>query len=203
MKKLVWASVVIFAIILMAWSGCAFLHSTAIVTTSAAANRWAKAVDVPGAPNLHQVSPTLYRSAALEPAGFAAIKNLGVKTVVNLRAFHSDRKETAAAGLQYEHIYFKTWHAEDEDVVRFLKIVTDPARQPALVHCQHGADRTGTLCAIYRIAVEGWSKEEAIDEMMRGDYGYHEVWVNLPPYIRGLDIDKIRAAAGLPSAKDK
>ena len=33
-------------------------------------------------------------------------------------------------------------------------------------HCQHDADPTGTLWAIYRIAVKGWSKEAAITEMV-------------------------------------
>ena len=42
-----------------------------------------------------------------------------------------------------------------KDVVRFLKIVTDPESGSVLVHCLHGADRTGTMCALYRVAVEG------------------------------------------------
>src|SRR3990172_8503361 len=56
--------------------------------------KWARAVEVEGAPNLYQVSDTLYRSAQPTALGMKNLKkNLGIKTVVNLRSFHSDRDE--------------------------------------------------------------------------------------------------------------
>jgi hypothetical protein len=91
----------------------------------------------------------------------------------------------------------KAWHPEYEDAVRFLQIVTDPNRQPVLVHCQYGADRTGAMCAIYRIVVESWTKEEAIREMAEGGYGFHEVWKNLPAWIDELKIEALREASPL------
>ena len=91
----------------------------------------------------------------------------------------------------------KTWHAEDKEVVRFLKIVTDPNRTPAFVHCQRGADRTGTMCAIYRVAVQGWSKDEAIAEMTKGGFGFYTEWQNLIDYIRELDINNIKRSEDL------
>ena len=51
------------------------------------------------------------------------------------------------------------------------------------------ADRTGTVCAVYRVAVDGWTKEEAIREMREGGFGFHEVWKNLPRWIEGLDVE--------------
>jgi protein tyrosine phosphatase (PTP) superfamily phosphohydrolase (DUF442 family) len=158
---------------------------------------WAKAVQVEGLPNLHQVSDALYRSAQPSAVGMRKAKEMGIKTVVSLRAFHSDRDEIGKTGLDYEHLYFKTWHPEEEDVVEFLKIVTDPQRTPVLLHCQHGADRTGTMCAIYRIVVQGWTKEEAVLEMTTGDFGFHEVWRNLPPWIMALDIEALKKQAGV------
>mgnify|MGYP000958333467 CR=1 FL=1 len=125
------------------------------------------------------------------------LKEKGIQTVVNLRSFNSDRKEIGTTGLGYEHIYMKAWHPEREEVVRFLQIVTNPRRGPVLVHCQHGADRTGSMCAIYRIVVQGWTKEEAIREMTTGGYGFHGVWKNLPKWIEELDIDSIRKEVGI------
>ncbi|MBN2210712.1 MAG: dual specificity protein phosphatase family protein, partial [Sedimentisphaerales bacterium] len=90
-----------------------------------------------------------------------------------------------------------------KEVVRFLEIVSDPERQPVLVHCQHGADRTGTMCAMYRIVIEGWPKEEALREMTLGGFGFHEVWDNLPDWINELDIESIKAKAGLLSKGEK
>lgn len=111
---------------------------------------------------------------------------------------HSDRDELADTGLAYETISFATWHPEDDDIVRFLQIVTDKTRWPVFVHCQHGSDRTGTMCAIYRIAVQGWSKDEAIREMTQGGFGFHEGWQNLILYFSKLDVPAIKHRAGLP-----
>ena len=171
-------------------------HAGAGRGVGAAAERspeWAQPIERPGLPNFWQVSDRLYRGAQPTAEGMRELKAMGVKTVVNLRSFHSDRDEIGQTALAYEHIYMKSWHAEDEDVVRFLQIVTDPARTPAFVHCEHGADRTGTMCAIYRIAVQGWDKEEAIREMTEGGFGFHSIHMNLPAYIRKLDVEKIKA----------
>lgn len=157
----------------------------------------ATALELPGLSNCYNVSENLYRGAQPTKEGFRHLKALDIKTVINLRSFHSDRDDMSGIGLAYEHIYMKAWHAEDKEIVRFLKIVTDPNKTPAFVHCKYGADRTGTMCAIYRIAVEEWSKEKAIEEMTQGPYGYHEVWSNLINYITTLDIEQMKASAGL------
>ncbi len=164
---------------------------------------WASPVAAsPGLPNLHRVNAFLYRSAQPSTEGFvfldarASLANadLPIKTVVSLRAFNSDaRPASPSTGLRLEQIRFKTWHPEDEDVVKFLRIVTTPALQPVLVHCQHGSDRTGTMVAIYRIAFEGWTKAAATDEMVNGGFGFHPMWQNLLGYIDALDVNAIKA----------
>jgi len=163
----------------------------------AAGRKWAEPLELPGLPNLHKVSDKLYRGAQPTAEGMKQLEKLGVKTVVNLRFLLSDRGKIKGTALAYEHINMVTFHAEAADVVRFLQIVSDPNRTPVFVHCQHGADRTGTMCAAYRIAVQGWSKEEAIDEMTKGGFGHHPIWKNLPRFIRKLDIDQINRAAGI------
>ncbi len=162
---------------------------------------WAQPVELPGVPNLHRVSDRLYRSAQPTAQGMTQLKQLGIVTVVNLRSFHSDRDEIGQTGLEYEHIYMKAWHPERKEVVQFLQIVTDPKRTPVLVHCQHGADRTGTMCAVYRIVVQGWSKEAALREMTEGGFGFHTVWQNLPAWIQELDIEAIKKEIGEEKAK--
>ncbi len=157
---------------------------------------WATAIEKTGLPNLHKVSDSLYRGAQPDKEGFRQLKAMGIKTVINLRSFHSDRDEMGDTQLRREHIWFKAWNAEDEEIARFLKIVSDTNHTPVFVHCQHGADRTGTMCAIYRVAVQGWSKEDAIKEMVEGGYGFHAIWQNLIRYIRQLDIAAIAKTAG-------
>ena len=160
-------------------------------------SKWAQPIEMAGVPNLHKVSDTLYRSAQPSAKGVKNLKTLGITTVVNLRSFHSDRDELGETGLAYEHIYMKAWHPEEKESVRFLQIVTDGKRTPVLVHCQHGADRTGIICALYRVAVEGWTKKDALGEMTKGGFGFHHVWINLPGWITDLDVEQIKKKAGL------
>jgi protein tyrosine phosphatase (PTP) superfamily phosphohydrolase (DUF442 family) len=180
-----------------------FLLSWAAGADRLIANRpktWAQPVKAAGVPNLFRVSEVLYRGDQPSPEGMQQLKKLGVKTILNLRSFHSDREKIGETGLAYEHIYMKAWRPEEEDVVRFLKMVSDPKRTPVLVHCQHGADRTGTMIAVYRIAVQGWSKDEAVREMTQGGYGFHQAWSNLTQWIQKLDIDRIKRQAGIKSS---
>lgn len=158
---------------------------------------WAQPIRTQGVPNLHKVSDTLYRSAQPSAEGLKNLKAMGIETIVNLRSFSSDRDEIGETGLAYEHIYMKAWHPEEKEVVRFLQIVTNPKRTPVLVHCLHGADRTGTMCAIYRVSVQGWSKKEAIQEMTQGGFGFHGIWDNLIKWISELDIEGINERAGI------
>lgn len=185
---------------------------TILVVTSAVAqhttgedrpDHWARPIQAAGVPNLHRVGNELYRSAQPTAEGMRSLKELGVVTVVNLRSFHSDRDEIGATGLAYEHIYMKAWHPERKEAVRFLQIVTDPKRTPVVVHCHYGADRTGAMCALYRVAVQGWPREEAIREMIEGGYGFNSVWINLPEWIESLDIEAIRRDAGLAETGER
>ena len=158
---------------------------------------WAQPIVMKGAPNLHKVSGDLYRSAQPTAEGMKNLKSLGIETIVSLRSFHSDMDKIGYTGLAYEHIYMKAWHPEEKEVIRFLQIVSNPKRTPVLVHCQHGSDRTGMMCAMYRIIMQGWSKEKAIEEMIDGGYGFHEVWANIVPWINNLDVERIKKNAGL------
>ena len=162
---------------------------------------WAQPVELTRVPNLYKISDRLYRSAQPTAQGMHNLKGKGIKTIVDLRSFHSDRDEVGDTELGYEHIYMKAWHPEQEDIIRFLQIMINPKRTPVLVHCQHGADRTGTMCALYRIVVEGWTKEEAIREMTQGGFGFHEIWENLPDWVQKLDIDAITKDSGIKTGK--
>ena len=123
-----------------------FLFLVNLAVASEPANNrpasWAQPMELDGVPNLHKVSDDLYRSAQPTSEGMKNLKKMGIKTIVNLRSFHSDRDKIGETDLAYEHIHMKAWHPEKEEVIGFLKIVTNPERTPVLVHCLHGADRT-------------------------------------------------------------
>jgi tyrosine-protein phosphatase SIW14 len=146
--------------------------------------------DIPGLPNFARVSDGLYRGGQPTAEGFAQLKKMGVKTVVNLRSFSSDRRKLKGTGLRYAHIYCKAWHPEDEDTLKFLTIVSDPANHPVFVHCMHGADRTGCAVAVYRVLVEGWGMEDAVKEMH--DFGFHPIWTQIIDYLEDFKPEKVR-----------
>lgn len=165
---------------------------TNVVARAAGSREWAKAVQLTGLPNLHKVNDRLYRGAQPTAEGMAELKKLGVKTVISLRAHHDDDGPIAGTGLTSIRIPMDTWRPTNEHVIRFLQVVTDPRQTPVFVHCQHGADRTGAFCAIYRVVIDGWTKEEAIEEMTQGGFGFHKVWTNLIEFIQKLDIAAVK-----------
>jgi len=158
---------------------------------------WAIRLERPGLPNFYQVTPGLYRGAQPTVQGMAELKALGIKTVLNLRSFHSVKDELQDSDLKQGRLQMNPWHAEDEYVVHFLKIVTDTNSLPVFVDCERGGDRTGMLCAMYRIVVCDWNKKEALDEMIDGGFGYNPAWHNMVRYIQKADIAKIKREAGM------
>ena len=158
---------------------------------------WAQPISRPGVPNLHRVTGSLYRGGQPTAQGMRELKAMGIRTVLNLRALHTDRDELGGAPLRSERVHVNPWRPEDDDVAAVLRIVTDRRRTPVYVHCHHGADRTGLMCAAYRMAVENRPRAEAIREMVRGGYGYHRMWRNLVAYLEDMDVQAIRRRAGL------
>jgi protein tyrosine phosphatase (PTP) superfamily phosphohydrolase (DUF442 family) len=179
----------------------AFLFiAAAVAPAQPATNRpssWSQPVAMAGIKNCFQVSTNLYRGAQPTAAGFENLKALGVKTVVNLRAWHSDKNKVAGTGLKSVRFEMEPWHGDTEEVVQFLKTVTDTNNLPAFVHCERGADRTGMMCAMYRITVCGWTKEQAIDEMKNGGFDFSTAWHELITFIEKADIADIKRQAGL------
>ncbi len=145
--------------------------------------------------NFARVNDTLYRGGQPEAEQFDKLHQMGIRTVVCMRTFNTDRSRVDASQMDLVHISFKGSHVEEEDVIAFLKVATDPAAQPVFVHCKLGADRTGLLIAVYRMVVEGWSRQRAIDEMYA--MGYYDGWSNMLRYVKRVDVAKLRREVGI------
>jgi protein tyrosine/serine phosphatase len=167
-------------------------YKQAVESTSATAAETLKPRgDINGLSNFAKVSDALYRGAQPTKEGFAELKKLGVKTIINLRARHSDEEFIKGLELNYFSIPINTWDLDNKHTARFLSIVLDKANQPVFVHCQHGSDRTGTMVAVYRVYAQKWKAEEAMKELPV--FGFHKIWVNLKKYLTHLDIKKVEA----------
>lgn len=149
-------------------------------------------------PNYHHVDTILYRGGQPSKAGFKELSDIGIKTIINLRVGDFTRKvieEYYDDEMRVIHLPFYPYDPQDRIIIEFLKILITSPSLPAFVHCFHGADRTGTVCAIYRIVMQGWEKEKAISEMK--EKGLHFWHKNLIHYITNLDVDFIRREIGL------
>jgi tyrosine-protein phosphatase SIW14 len=137
-------------------------------------------------PNFHKVSDQLYRGAQPSDAGFKKLSELGIKTIVSLRGEddinRAEKKAAEAAGLKYFTVAMPGLSApSDEQVANVLAIIDDPNNQPVFIHCKRGADRTGTIGAIYRILKNGWTADKAIAEARR--YGMSWAEFGMRSYI--------------------
>jgi protein tyrosine phosphatase (PTP) superfamily phosphohydrolase (DUF442 family) len=157
--------------------------------------RWAQPLPATRLRNFYKVSDDLYRGAQPDRQGFLELERLGIKTVVNLRLGASDKAMLEGTRIVPVEIPAEAWDLDDKEVETFLRVVTDKTKTPVFVHCSHGADRTGAMTAIYRIVIQGWSKDDAVAEMTRGGYGFHGLWENLPGYIRAIDIGRWKRVA--------
>ncbi len=153
---------------------------------------WARAVVGTDLENFFQVSDKVYSSGQPTAKDLKLIEKMGIVTVLDLRGLHSDKNIGKGTKLILKQVKMDAGKIRDEDVIEALKII-EKSSGPVLVHCWHGSDRTGLIVAMYRIVVENWSKEHALDELINGGYGYHEwTYPNIREYIRKCDPDKIR-----------
>lgn len=160
-----------------------------------------------GLQNVYQVDEGLYRAeqpsdevlAQLFAGKFTTPAGVPFKTVVNLRETPTDAPLALPdSQTQLVDLSLKTWNVDDQDILAFLRVATNPAQRPVIVHCRHGADRTGTMVAAYRMVVQGWSADAALAEMQQGGFGYHPIWVNLKRRIAQLPVAQMRESLGLP-----
>ena len=138
---------------------------------------------LPGLTDVGRVAPGIFRGAQSKPEGYATLKAMGVRTVINLRTRHWEMEAVEAAGMRYVEVPMSFWKKVDPAVVRkALSAITDPANQPVFLHCSRGVDRAGVVVAVYRMEVDGWSEAEAEAEMEA--FGFHEVWFQLKEFVR-------------------
>lgn len=129
--------------------------------------------------NFHEVLPgELYRSA--QPSGkdiSAYAKSYGIKTIINLRNekredwYDAESKAAKANGMHLvDYPVSSSDKLSQHDAEQLAQIMKD-AEKPILIHCEHGANRTGLASAIYVSAVAG--KSEAFSEFQLSPYYGH------------------------------
>jgi len=116
--------------------------------------------------NYLRAAPYVGTGGIVDPKGYAKLKALGFKTIINLNTEKEGAKDEGdgimAAGLDYISIPVATLAPDGAQVAAFSKYVNDPKFYPILVHCE-SSNRVGAMWALYRTK-NGVPPEIAIQE---------------------------------------
>lgn len=195
-RKIATASGIALVAFLVAGGGVLAGH--AAVGQNARPDAWAQPVASAALGNLYKVDDGLYRSRQPDRQGFEEARRKGIRTVINLRSSHTDAKLVDGLGLKLIEIPMNAWDLDEGRILAALRAIqTSP--KPVLIHCEHGADRAGVVSAAYRVVVQGWSKDEAVAELKKGGFGFHRIYLNIPAFIKNLDVAKFRARLASPA----
>ncbi|HVE59707.1 MAG TPA: tyrosine-protein phosphatase [Pyrinomonadaceae bacterium] len=127
--------------------------------------------------NFGQMDDHYYRGAQPKEDEYQSLKDLGVKTVIDLQEKPTKYEKAAveALGMTYVNIPMDdTEYPKPEAIETFLKIVNDPATGTVFVHCKGGKHRTGVTGAVYRFTKYGWDYDKAYQEML--NYDFYTKW---------------------------
>jgi uncharacterized protein (TIGR01244 family) len=119
-------------------------------------------------PNYARLTPSLAVAGQPTPEALARLRELGFRTVVNLRAesepgVQAEAEAVRAAGLTYVSVPVtpETLSAADATAVR--RVLDDPAGGPVLLHCG-SSNRVGGVWAVIQAQAKGLTVEQALAE---------------------------------------
>jgi len=148
-------------LLLLALTGVIPASQTAVTTTTLPIKNFGK------------VNDNYYRGSQPDRSQLAALKAMGVKTIIDLRRDYipEERQWADELGLHYFNLPLKASKAATKEQTEyFLRLVNDPANGPVFVHCKGGRHRTGAMTGVYRISHDGWTAEQAFEEMKQYDF---------------------------------
>jgi len=166
--------------------GCGVRHKAAPPTEQ---STFAQKISVPGIADFGRVNDFLYRGAQPKEEGVEQLKKFGIDTVVDLRGelhglVENERQHAESLGMRFVNLPGSGWATpKDEELARFLSLTREQPRRKIFIHCWLGGDRSGMFIAAYRIAFDGWTPQQAIDEMRA--FHYLEFWhPNMKRYVQ-------------------
>jgi protein tyrosine/serine phosphatase len=122
--------------------------------------------------NFGQMDERFYRGARPKEKDFAALKALGINTIIDLTDnSDSEKAYVEAQGMKYVNIAIPDKQdPSDEQIAQFLKLVNAPETGKFYVHCAGGRHRTGVMGAVYRFNNYHWNLDQVYQEMLDFDF---------------------------------
>lgn len=115
-----------------------------------------------GVQNFFQLGKEIYSGSAPEgDAGFAALKALGIKTIITVDGAKPDVERARRFGIRYVHLPIGYDGVPTSQAVRLVKAV-ETLQGPFYMHCHHGMHRGPAAAAVVCMATEGWTADEGV-----------------------------------------
>lgn len=148
--------------------------------------------------NFGQMDERYYRGAQPLESDYQSLKDLGVKTVIDLRNDPTDYEKPAveSLGMRYVNIPMSGWKTPKmKDVETFLALMNDPETGTVYVHCKAGRHRASVAGAAYRYTKYGWKYDQVYKEMKDFNYSNGLVHGALGSFVKkwGRQIEAERA----------
>ena len=151
---------------------------------------------------LYSMAPNLYRSALPDSGDMPTLQAQGIHTVINFYQRNDDW--LAGSNLTTIHEPLHADRVTDTDVIRVLRAIRAGQNEGGvLIHCKHGQNRTGLMAAMYRIVFDGWSREQAMAEMLEGGFGDGELMTDAVGYLNRVDVAAVRDAVASGACSTK
>ncbi len=149
-------------------------------------------------PNFYQINSKLFRGGQPTDLGLRDLKEkYDIKTIVYLRGkgdkAEKERKLVEAAGMKFINVPLHNWfRPKQSQIEKAIAEITKDENQPVFVHCKRGADRTGTVIAVYRMKFDDWNAKQAYAEAKKFGIGWWQVWMKdyIHDYYRDFLLDK-------------
>ncbi|MCF1708986.1 tyrosine-protein phosphatase [Tabrizicola sp. J26] len=159
MRKLAYLGVALIALALSAYGYSQFLQITGNVHTV--------------------VEGELYRAAQVDPKRIRELHEKdGIRSILNLRGpdpgeawYDNELRTSEELGITHANFPMKSSRELTRTDIETLVSLMRDLPKPLLIHCEHGADRTGLAAAIYVGMIKG-AGEEAAEMQLSPIYGH-------------------------------
>ncbi|HEX5218383.1 MAG TPA: cytochrome c [Verrucomicrobiae bacterium] len=130
--------------------------------SNARTNEPAQPVELPGVHNAFRASARVYSGSQPESnEAFAAIAQLGVKTIVSVDGSKPDVEAARKHGLRYVHLPIGYDGVPTNRIAELARLTAEMSG-PFFVHCHHGQHRGPAAVAVMCEASEGWTADQAV-----------------------------------------
>ena len=156
--------------------------SLLLIFVFASAANAQKAIENKDLPNFAEVNAKLFRGGQPTENGVKELARRGVKTIIDLRGEDENAKKEELwankAGIKFVAVNLSNWFKpKTTDIENVVKQIDAADNQPVFLHCKRGADRTGTVVAVYRISHDNFTAKQAIDEAKKFNFGWWQFWM--------------------------